>query len=68
MKNTFWAVYSKKGEVVTVSPSENGAKREALRQSTYRWTLDNFDKMWDYLVADGHKIIKSEIKPLTKTK
>ena len=66
MKNTFWAVYDKKGYVVSISTDKDTSKSEALNQSTYRWTWNTFDRDWGYLINDGYKLLKSEIKPIIK--
>jgi len=67
-KNTFWAVYNQKGQVVAISKNKRTAQEEALKQSKYRWTHQTFDKDWGYLKNDGYKLLKSRIVPLHKLK
>ena len=62
--NIFWAVYNKKGTVISLSKDKQTAQEEALRLSGYRWTYQTFDRDWEYLVTDGYHVAKSIINPL----
>ena len=63
MKNIFWAVYNKKGKVVSISANKIQAQVEALRLSNHRWTNQTFKEDWGFLAKEGYKVLKSEIKP-----
>lgn len=64
MKNTYWAVYNKRGKVVSVDRDKETAKEEAIISSNRHWTDKTIDKYWHYLLKDGYKIIKSEVRPV----
>lgn len=63
-ENKLWAVYDKRGVVVSISKNKRTAQEEALKQSKYRWTLQTFKTDWEYLESDGYKIFKSHIIPI----
>ena len=58
MKNQFFAVYNKKGVLVSISKYKKIAQQEALKKSNHRWTHQTF---WNYLVKDGYTVFKSKI-------
>jgi hypothetical protein len=64
MKNQFWVVLNKKGKVVSISQDKATAQEEALNKNGHRWTYQTFKKDWGYLLLDGYKVLKSEIKPI----
>jgi hypothetical protein len=48
----FYAVY-KKNKLISLSTTAYEAKSMAMTLSSYRWTSQNFDKDWKYLLKDG---------------
>jgi hypothetical protein len=67
-KNNFWAVYNKKGVVVSISKNKRTAIEEALTKSNIRWNVQTFKKDCKYLKDDGYEILKSKIVPYNKEK
>ena len=64
MTNLFWAVYNKRGKVISISIDKETAQFEALRILGNRWTYQTFDRDWELAKKDGVKILRSEINPL----
>src|SRR3990167_2598199 len=62
--NIFWAVYNKKGRVVSISKSKEGAQEQALGKSKYRWTFQTIEKDWSCLEEDGYKVLTTAKKTL----
>jgi len=60
-KNQFWAVYDKRGKVVSISKKQETAKEEALNLSGHRWALQTLNKDWGYLVKEGYTIENSTV-------
>lgn len=61
LKNVFWAVYNKKGKIISISEDKTTAQKEALASSNYRWTYQTFKQDWGYLIEDGYTVEKSAI-------
>lgn len=64
--NNFYAVYNKKGKVISISKDKRTAQEEALRLSNHRWTFQTFKEDWGYLIKDGYSVKKSVIMPKNK--
>lgn len=56
----YYAIYKKK-KLISLAATAYEAKSMALTLSSYRWTNQNFNRDWKYLLKNGYKLSKVKI-------